>query len=160
LEFSTRTSAPEKAKAGCIAVGVFEGHKLTREAEAVDRAARGMLRELVKRGDMEGKLGATRVLFRVPGIASGRVVLFGLGKEEDLGAKQFREAVQAATRAIADTGAGEALLYAVELAVAERDHAWKARHAVMAAADVVGTARCLFCTRNIIREGLSYVIAC
>jgi leucyl aminopeptidase len=137
LEFSTRTSAPEKAKAGCIAVGVFEGHKLTREAEAVDRAARGMLRELVKRGDMEGKLGATRVLFRVPGIASGRVVLFGLGKEEDLGAKQFREAVQAATRAIADTGAGEALLYAVELAVAERDHAWKARHAVMAAADVL-----------------------
>jgi leucyl aminopeptidase len=137
LEFSTRTSAPEKAKAGCIAVGVFEGHKLTREAEAVDRAARGMLRELVKRGDMEGKLGATRVLYRVPGIASERVVLFGLGKEQELGAKQFREAVQAATRAIADTGAGDALLYAVELAVADRDHAWKARHAVMAAADVL-----------------------
>jgi leucyl aminopeptidase len=132
-----RTSAPEKAKAGCVAVGVFEGHKLTREAEAIDRAARGMLRELVKRGDMEGKVGATRVLYRVPGVACERVVLFGLGKEEELGAKAFRETVQAAVRAIADTGAADAVLYVVELAVAGRDHAWKARHAVLAAAETL-----------------------
>jgi leucyl aminopeptidase len=137
LEFSTRTSAPEKAKAGCIAVGVFEGHKLTREAEAVDRAARGMLREIVKRGDMEGKVGATRVLYRVPGVASERVVLVGLGKEDELRAKAFRDAARAAARAAADTGATDAVLYLVELAVADRDHAWKARHAVLAAADAL-----------------------
>ena len=135
MDFSTKVSAPEKAKAGAIVVGVFETRKLSHAAEAIDRASRGALRTLAKRGDFEGKLGTTRVLFGVRGIAAERMVIVGLGKEADLGAKAYREAARAATLAVADTGATDAVLYLPELHVHDRDVGWKARHAAMAAAE-------------------------
>ncbi|MGH8698369.1 MAG: M17 family peptidase N-terminal domain-containing protein, partial [Burkholderiales bacterium] len=66
LDFSTKTLAPETAAAPCVAVGVFESRKLSAAADALDRAARGALRTVLRGGDMEGKLGATRLLYKVP----------------------------------------------------------------------------------------------
>jgi leucyl aminopeptidase len=137
VDFSTKVSAPEKAKAGAIVVGVFEARRLSQTADAIDRASRGALRALVKRGDFEGKSGTTRVLFGLRGVAAERVVVVGLGKESELGAKTYRDAARAATAAVADTGATDAVLYFPELHVQDRDIAWKARHAVMAAADAL-----------------------
>ena len=137
MEFSTRTTTPEKARTDCVVVGVFEGRKLSRAAESIDRACKGAIGELVKRGDMEGKLGATRLLYRLPSVTAERVLVVGLGKENELTAKTYREIARTAVLAVGDTGAGEAALFVPELHVADRDLAWKGRHAVLAAADAL-----------------------
>ena len=84
MEFSTKSGSPEKRATPCIAVGVYAAHKLSASAGSLDRASRGSLREILRRGDMEGKLGATLLLYRVPGVAAERVLLVGLGTEADL----------------------------------------------------------------------------
>ena len=137
LEFSTKTIAPERAPGGCVVVGVFDARKLSAAAEALDRAAGGALREVAKRGDMTGKHGTVRVLYKVPNVAAERVLLVGLGKESEFGAKPFRDAVRAVVAALADTGAEDAHLYVAELPVLGCDGAWKARHAAIVAAEAL-----------------------
>ena len=136
MEFSTKISAPEKQASACVVVGVFESRKLSRAADALDRAARGELREVLRSGDMEGKPGSTRMLYRVRGVAADRVLLVGLGKEKEFGERQYRDCSRAAFLALRETGTRDVCVYLPELAVADCDGAWKARQVVLAATDV------------------------
>jgi leucyl aminopeptidase len=137
LEFSTKALAPERAATPCLAVGVFDFRKLSSAADALDRASRNALRERIKHGDMDGKAGTTRMLFRLPGVAAERVLLVGLGAESAFGAKEYREAVRAAVGAASDTGATEVTLAFGELAVKGNDAAWRARHAALTAGETL-----------------------
>jgi leucyl aminopeptidase len=137
LEFSTKALAPEHTATPCLVVGVFETRKLSPAADALDRAARGALREVLKRGDMEGKPGTTRLLYKVANVPAERVLLVGLGKEGGFGTQAYRDAVRAATHAAADTGAVEAVLCFADLPVKDSDLEWRARHASLAAADAL-----------------------
>jgi leucyl aminopeptidase len=85
---------------------------------------------------MNGKVGTTRLLYRVRGITAERVMLVGLGQERDFGEKQYRESVRATLSSIWNTGARDACLHLAELKVPERDAAWKARQIVLAASEV------------------------
>jgi leucyl aminopeptidase len=135
MQFSTKAAKPEKLDTPLIAVGVFESRKLTAEAQAIDAASGGALRALMKRGDMEGKHGALRMLYGLPNVAAERVLVVGLGREEDLGARQFREATRAVAAHALETGATMLSLCALSWAVSGKDARWKARHAALQAAD-------------------------
>jgi leucyl aminopeptidase len=137
LEFSTKHIAPELAASGCVAVGVYERRKLSSAATALDRATQGALREVLRRGDMDGKSGTTRLLYKLPGIAAERVVLVGLGEEAKFGPKAYREVVRTAAAAIAETGALDAHLYLADLSVEEHDAGWRARHAALVASEAL-----------------------
>ena len=135
MEFSIKSGAPQTGRSGCVIAGVFEPRKLSAAAAALDRAAKGQLTALLRRGDMEGKLGSTVLLHDVPGLAAGRVMLVGLGPQDGFGDKQYREAAAAAIRALNATGADEAAFHLTELAVGRRDAAWKVAHAVTVASE-------------------------
>ena len=135
MEFSIKSGAPQGTANGCVVAGVFEPRKLSAAAAALDRAAKGFLAGVTRRGDLQGKAGTTLLLHAVPGV-EGRVLLVGLGRREDFGDKQYREAVAAAVRALNATGAEEAVLHLTELPVARRDAAWKVAHAVTVAREV------------------------
>jgi leucyl aminopeptidase len=135
VEFSIKSSAPQGAENGCVVAGVFEPRKLSAAAASLDRVAKGYLAGIARRGDLQGKLGATQVLHGVPGIP-GRVLLVGLGRQDDFRDKQYRDAVAAAMRALGGTGAQEATLHLTELPVGRRDAAWKVAHAVTVAREV------------------------
>ena len=137
MEFSIKAGAPDRLTSGCLAVGVFEKRKLAPAAASLDRAARGHLRDVLKRGDMDGRAGTTRLLLDVPHLACERVLLVGLGRESDFGAKQYRDAIRNAVNAIADTGARDAHLCLPELHVSGKDMVWKLRHAAIATADAL-----------------------
>jgi len=134
VEFSIKSGAPQTGGNGCVVAGVFETRRLSAAAAIIDRAAKGYLSKVVRRGDMQGKLGATLLLHHVPGV-TGRVLLVGLGREGDFRDKQYREAVAAAVRALNGTGAEEAALHLTELPVGRRDAEWKVAHAVAVAGD-------------------------
>jgi leucyl aminopeptidase len=68
-------------------------------------------------------------------VAAERVLLVGLGKESEFGAKAYRDAVRAAVGALADTGAADAHLFLADLPVKDRDVTWKVRHAATVAAE-------------------------
>ena len=133
MEFSIKSGAPQSARNGCLVVGVFEPRKLSRPGAALDRAAKGYLSGVLRRGDLPGKLGTTLFLHDVPGAAADRVLLVGLGPEGKFTEKQYRTAIAAAIRALGASGAEEASLHLTELAVGKRDAAWKVAHAVMVA---------------------------
>ncbi len=118
-------------------VGVFDNRKLSLSAELVDRASNGYISEIIRRGDMEGKLGSTLLLHNVRGTLADRVLLVGLGKERDFRDKEFRAAIRAAVKLLNETGSYEAVIYLTEEKVKRREVAWRIEHAVVVAMDAV-----------------------
>ncbi len=131
VEFSIKTLAPERAKTGCLVLGVHPGGALTRAARLADRAARGALRSALALGDLTGKPGSTLLLRELPGLAAQRVLLVGLGERKELGEQPFRDAVRGAANALRELGAKDATLYLGELKAARRSQAWGLRQLVL-----------------------------
>ena len=131
MEFSIKSVGPDKARCDCIVVGVFESRKLSAPAQMVDKASGGYLSGILRRGDMEGRSGAALLVHGTPGIAAGRVLLVGLGKETEFGEKAYRDAVAASVRALKDTGSKNVVITLSELPVAKRNTDWQARQGAL-----------------------------
>ena len=117
MEFSIKTGSAEKQHHNCVIVGVYESQKLSPAAKSIDELSSGYLSNILKRGDLDGKSDTTLMLHNVPGMHSDRVLLVGLGKEEDFSEKQYAKAVRASVKAVAASGANEAVTYFAELPV-------------------------------------------
>ena len=137
MEFTIKSGSPEKQRTACVVVGVFDNRKLTLSAELIDRAANGYLAEIIRRGDMEGKLGSSLLLHNVPGTLSDRVLLVGLGKEREFREAEFRRALRTAVKLLNETGSYEAVIYVTEESVKKRDIGWRIEHAVVMAMEAV-----------------------
>ncbi len=133
MEFSIKPLIPGRNASGCTVVGVYAGRKPSDAANVLDRAAKGYLKRLLERGDMEGRIGSTLLLHDVPGLASARVLLVGLGPQDEFGDKQFTRAISSAVAALAGTGTTDAELHLTELAAGRRDIEWRMMQAACAA---------------------------
>ena len=137
MEFTIKSGSPEKQRSACVVVGVFDNRKLSLSAELIDRASNGYIGEIIRRGDMEGKLGSTLLLHNVRGTLADRVLLVGLGKERDFRDREFRRAVSASVKLLNETGSYEAVVYLTEEKVKRREVAWRVEHAVVVAMESV-----------------------
>ncbi|MGB8856752.1 MAG: leucyl aminopeptidase [Burkholderiales bacterium] len=137
MEFSIKSGHPEKQHGACVVVGVFMPRTLSESAEALDKASKGYISDIIRRGDMEGKLGSTLILHRVPNLQCDRVMLVGLGRKRDFHDQQYRTAISAAVKTLNETGSLEASLYLSELPVPKRDAAWKVEQVVTMAMEAV-----------------------
>lgn len=135
FEFQVKSGDPEKQRTGCVVVGVFEPRKLSPEAESLDRASDGAIGRILRRGDMEGKLGSTLLLHDIPNTLCDRVLLVGLGKEREFRDHEYQKAVAAAVGFLHETGSLDASLYLSELPVRKRDLAWKVEQTVLVSFD-------------------------
>ena len=100
MEFSIKNGNPEKQQSDCAVVGVFEGNKLSDAAKDFDKASNKSISEVLKNGDFEGKLNSTLLLHQLKDVAATRVLLVGLGKQDDFTEKQYRQAVRSAVKAL------------------------------------------------------------
>ena len=132
MEFSIKAAAPEKLKCDCVAVAVFASAKLSTAAQALDRASKGKISGILKQGDFDAKPGSTLMLYGLAGVASKRVLLVGFGAADATAAKEYRDGVRGAVRAVAHAGIGEAALYVSDIAVKDRDANWVTMQAAMA----------------------------
>jgi leucyl aminopeptidase len=137
MEFTIKSGSPEKQRSACVVVGVFDNRKPSLSADLIDRASGGYISEIIRRGDMEGKLGSTLLLHNVKGTLADRVLLVGLGKERDFREREFRSAIRAAVRLLNETGSYEAVVYLTEEKVKRREVAWRVEHAVVVAMEAV-----------------------
>ena len=131
MEFSVKSGTPEKQRSGCLIVGVFETRKLSAAAEQIDEVAGGALSVVLRRGDLEGRIGQALLLHNIPNLPSERVLLIGCGKEKEFNEARYRDVTSRAISALKDTGATEVTSYLVDLEVKGHDDiAWKIRQAV------------------------------
>ncbi|MCL2871916.1 MAG: leucyl aminopeptidase [Betaproteobacteria bacterium] len=135
MEFTIKSGNPEKQRTACVVVGVFDNRKLSLAAERIDRAAKGYISDIIRRGDMEGRLGTTLLLYNVPNTLADRVLLVGLGRERDFKEREYYTAVRNAVKFLNETGAYEAVIYLTEEKVRRRDIGWRIEHTVIAASD-------------------------
>ena len=135
MEFSIKSGSPEKQRSACVVVGVFESRKMTLPAELLDKASGGYISDIVRRGDMEGKVGSTLLLHSVPSTLCDRILLVGLGKEKDFREKEFASAIRTAVKVLNETGAFDASIFLTELPVRKRSIAWRVRQTAMIALD-------------------------
>ena len=137
MEFSIKSGSPEKQRSACVVVGVFEPRKLTLPATLIDNAAGNALSEIIRRGDMEGKVGTSLILHNVPGTCCDRVLLVGLGKEKEFREKEYSEAIRYAVKTLNETGAADGILFLTEIPVKKRSTAWCIRQAAIIAQEAV-----------------------
>ena len=135
MEFSIKTGATEKQHHNCVIVGVYEGRELSEAAQAIDTLSSGYLSNVLKYGDLEGKLDSSLMLHQVPGVQADRVLLVGLGKKAEFGAKQYGKAVRASVKALGAISADEVLTTLAELPVAGVDVRKKVAQLVETALD-------------------------
>jgi len=80
--------------ADAILVNHFEGMKIPDgETAAVDRALGGAVAQLIKQGEIKGKLNEITMLHSFGKLPAARVVVVGLGKKSDLSVNKVRGAV-------------------------------------------------------------------
>ncbi|MFO1422214.1 MAG: leucyl aminopeptidase [Candidatus Competibacteraceae bacterium] len=132
MEFTVKSGNPEKQRTACLVLGVYESRRLTPAAEQFDTACGGYLGTLLRRGDLEGKVGQSLLLFNVPEALCERVLLVGCGREREVDSRRFRQIMHHAASALNETGAADAVVYLTDLAVKGRELNWKIRQLVEA----------------------------
>lgn len=131
MEFNVKSGHPEKQRTACIVAGVFETRRLSGVAERIDQLSEGHLTNIIRRGDLEGKVGQTLLLHNVPGLLADRVLLVGCGKERELTDKQFFEIIKKTIETLNQTGAMDAVCFLTELNIKGRDTYWAVKQAVL-----------------------------
>jgi len=130
MEFTAKSGNPEKQRTACIVVGVYEPRRLSPAAERLDQVSDGFISNLIRRGDLEGKIGQTLLLHNVPNTLCDRILLVGCGRERELHDAQYRKIIATTAATLNDIGAMEAVCYLTELHVKSRDNHWNIRQAV------------------------------
>ncbi len=137
MEFTVKSGTPEKQRTACVVVGVFEPRRLSAVAERLDEVTGGYISNLIRRGDLEGKLGQTLLLHNVPNTLCDRVLLIGCGRERELNEVNYRKIIAKAASTLNDIGAMEAVCYLSELTIKGRDISWNLRQAVETVEDAL-----------------------
>ncbi len=131
MEFVLKHNTAEKARGACQVIIVSQPRKLTASGQRGDKAGKGLLSAILKRGDMDGKTGQTLLL--PSGIAGGaqRLLLVGCGKESEMNERSFTRVINAIVSALTASGARDAEICAADIPLKGRDLAWKVRQATL-----------------------------
>jgi leucyl aminopeptidase len=135
MEFLVKSARPETLKTATLVLPVGEGHLLGTVAQAVDSASGGAISELLKRGDLAGKLGQTLLTQDLPKLKAQRVLLVGVGKEAELSDRQLRKLVAAIYATLKPLAGADAVLALQDVRVKGRDAYGKARLVAESLAD-------------------------
>jgi leucyl aminopeptidase len=111
MEFPVKTGAAASQRTECAILPVFEDGQLRGATRELDTAARGLIKQLVKRGDAAGRLGATTLVHRTQGTAAARWLLVGCGKHAEFNARRLASALSAALSNLRNSGTREAITY-------------------------------------------------
>lgn len=132
MEFLTITGNAARKRTGCAVVGVFAGKRLSAAATEVDKATSGLIKRVLRRGDLSGKIGQTLLLADASGASCERILLVGCGNKSEFNRKQYRRALTAAAAALSGTGSRDVICYLSQERIKDTDKVTAARHGVEA----------------------------
>ena len=97
MEIQVTFGAIQEQHSELIVVNFFEGLKTPGGATgAVDRSLGGQIAEIITAGDFKGKLNETLLLYTRGTLPAPRVLVVGLGKEDEFGLDAIRQAAATA----------------------------------------------------------------
>lgn len=137
MKFNIKNGRLDKQRTACIIVAIFEPRKLSTMAERLDSISNGYIRNIIRKGDLDGKLGQVLLLHNIPNILSDRVLLVGCGKKKEFGEKQYKDTIKTIINTLNNTGAIEAVCFIPEYPVKNRDIHWKIQQAVIATEEIL-----------------------
>ena len=127
MKFEVKNSPIARVTTHCAIVPIFEGGELSAAAAELDKQHQGIVRQLIKRKDIEGKSGQS-CLLPLPGDHKlHRVLLLGCGKPVPLTSAAFLQLAQKISAVLRQHPVNDAVLYLDELSVDGRDESWQAR---------------------------------
>jgi leucyl aminopeptidase len=160
MEISIKSGHPEKQRTACIIAGVYEPRRLSETAKHLDEVSDGYISSVIRRGDLEGKLGQTLMLHNVPGTYADRILLVGCGREREFGDQQYRSIIDKTIKQLNDMGAMETVCYLTELNVRGRDTYWRVRLGVEAANSALYRFDQLKSKKDVARRPLRKITFC
>jgi leucyl aminopeptidase len=131
MDFNIKTGQPEKLKADCLIIPVFEANKALELGVKLGKVTDTYLQDVFKLGDIQGKCAQTLLLPKVPGINCARILLVGCGAKSEFNDQKYRDVISKSITTLNGTGVSDAISYLTELNVPGRDAAWKAQQAVV-----------------------------
>jgi leucyl aminopeptidase len=131
MEFNVKIIDPVKSRSASLIIPVIEPGKLLEAGQKLDKASKGFLLKIIRRGDMDGRSGQSLLLHNVPGIRADRILLIGCGKEADMNATTFIKTIGNMSAALENCGASEAHAYITDIPVEGCDVEWKVRQTVL-----------------------------
>jgi leucyl aminopeptidase len=106
MDVSTQSGSIQSIDVDAIVVNLFQAVTEPGGAtRAVDKALDGAIRDLIANGAIRGNLNETAVIYPRGTIPARRVIIVGLGLEEEFDLDAVRQAAAAAARAARGTGA-------------------------------------------------------
>lgn len=125
MKFKLVTQAPAVTETACLVLPIYEDADLTSATEGVDKVTESLLSQTLKNGDFKAKLGKTFLIPFALGSQAQRILLVGLGKQEELTPAKFATAVQAAFTHLKELNLHEALIALAEAKVKNHTASWK-----------------------------------
>jgi leucyl aminopeptidase len=105
MEIAVKAGQIQQEEAELIVVNLFQGVKTPGGATgAVDKALGGLITDLIASGDFKGKLNELAVLYTQGAIPAQRVMVVGLGKEEEFDLDKVRDAAGTVARRVRQLG--------------------------------------------------------
>lgn len=130
MEFSLTTTPLSTVQSDCVIVGVFANQELSSSASALDKISHGLVSDLLKRGDMDGKIGETLIIPVITDSTIARILLVGLGSNQTLSAKNYRKILSCVVNSLKTSKATNALSALTEIEVEGFDSLWKTRQTI------------------------------
>jgi leucyl aminopeptidase len=132
MKYATRSGNIAKSRAQCVVVGIFEDGGLSPSAKVLDKASKGYITKILARGDFSGKAKQTLTLYDVPNVTATRVLLVGLGHENDMTQARYVGIAKAVIHRIKTISSGTNLYCILEVAVPEKSLEWKTQKVIEA----------------------------
>ena len=121
MEYVVKTAKAPATQTATLVLPVSEELVLGEIAQSVDAASAGVISAALKRGDLQGKSGQTLLLQELPGVAAERVLLVGIGKADELDARQWRKVITAISSVLKNLGGSDATLALQDARLKGRD---------------------------------------
>jgi leucyl aminopeptidase len=128
VRFSVKQLDAARCNTSCAIVPIFEAGKLSAAASAINKASSGLIDQLVKRKDIEGKVGQLLMLPQVPGISADRVMLVGCGKAGVMTEKDFLALAQKLAAHFKQHPISDLAFFIDEISVGLQDKTWMAKY--------------------------------
>ncbi|PTQ83571.1 leucyl aminopeptidase [Nitrosomonas ureae] len=133
MDFGIKVGTPEKQRGACAVIGIFESRKMTESAKVLDKITQGYIKSILTSGDMDGKVNTSLLLHNVPGTHFKRILLIGLGKEQEFKEKTFLGAINSIFSTLQKTAVTDVMLFLSDFPIKERANEWKISQTVIAA---------------------------
>ncbi len=134
MQFQVKQGDLSTTKTPCLILPIGDRNRLEADAAAIDKAGKGALKAVLKKGDLGDDAGCVQMLYDLPGCAAERVLLLSLGKREELTTTKLRDALGAAFAAV-ERGKATAAALAARALDSERDPLALGRDIAIAAID-------------------------